>query len=75
MSNLSVQLILEEAEKLTRIEKIELIDSLGQHLPKESPEIESQSENLADFLQRSPLVGVDIDLSRSGFTDNREVEL
>jgi hypothetical protein len=49
MSNLSIQLILKGAEKLTRIQKIELIDFLVRHLQKESPQIENKSENLADF--------------------------
>lgn len=72
MNNLSIQTLLKEVEQLTRLEKKELLDSLTRQL--EDLSFESNS-NLADFFQNSPLVGVEIDLSRQVDVDRREVDL
>ena len=72
MSNLSIQTILKEVEQLTRFEKQELLDSLTKQLEDRSSET---NLNLADFFQSSPLVGVEIDLSRQVDVERREVEL
>lgn len=72
MNNLSIQTLLKEVEQLTRLEKKELLDSLTRQL--EDLSLESNS-NLADFFQNSPLVGVEIDLSRQVDVDRREVDL
>lgn len=72
MNNLSIQTLLKEVEQLTRLEKKELLDSLTRQL--EDLSFESNS-NLADFFQNSPLVGVEIDLSRQVDVDQREVDL
>jgi hypothetical protein len=61
MSTSSIQTLLKEVEQLTRTEKKELLDSLTKQLEDRSSETDL---NLADFFQTSPLVGVDIDLSR-----------
>ena len=61
MSDLSIQTLLKEVEQLTRFEKKELLNSLTRQLEDRSSETDL---NLADFFQNSPLVGVDIDLSR-----------
>jgi hypothetical protein len=62
MSNAAVQMLLKEAENLTRAEKVELIDSLTKQIESQPAKVEEN--NLADFFQSSPLVGVDIDLTR-----------
>ncbi len=72
MSNSSIQTILKEVEQLTRFEKKELLDSLTKQLEDRSSEA---NLNLADFFQSSPLVGVEIDLSRQVDVERREVEL
>ncbi len=72
MSNPSIQTLLKEVEQLTRFQKKELLDSLTKQLEDRSSEIDS---NLADFFQNSPLVGVDIDLSRQVDIERCEVEL
>jgi hypothetical protein len=72
MSNLSIQTILKEVEQLTRFEKKELLDSLTKQLGDRSSETDL---NIADFFQSSPLVGVDIDLSRQVDIERQEVEL
>jgi hypothetical protein len=72
MSNAAVQM-LKEAENLTRAEKLELIDSLTKQVESQPAKIEEN--NLADFFQSSPLVGVDIDLTRQVDIDEREVNL
>jgi hypothetical protein len=72
MSNSSIQTLLKEVEQLTRFEKKELLDSLTKQLEDRSSENEL---NLADFFQNSPLVGIDIDLSRQVEIERREVEL
>lgn len=61
MSDLSIQTLLKEVEQLTRFEKKELLNSLTRQLEDRCSETDL---NLADFFQNSPLVGVDIDLSR-----------
>ena len=73
MSNAAVQMLLKEAENLTRAEKVELIDSLTKQIESQPAKIEEN--NLADFFQSSPLVGVDIDLTRQVDIDEREVNL
>ncbi|WP_309742281.1 hypothetical protein [Chamaesiphon sp. OTE_20_metabat_361] len=73
MSNAAVQMLLKEAENLTRAEKVELIDSLKKQIESQPAKIEEN--NLADFFQSSPLVGVDIDLTRQVDMDEREVNL
>ena len=72
MSNSSIKTILKEVEQLTRFEKQELLDSLTKQLEDRSSET---NLNLADFFQSSPLVGVEIDLSRQVDVERREVEL
>lgn len=72
MSDSSIQILLKEVEQLTRSEKIELIDSLTKQLEDRSTETDL---NLADFFQNSPLVGIDIDLSRQVDIERSEVEL
>ena len=72
MSNSSIQTLLKEVEQLTRLEKKELLDSLTKQLEDTSSE---SNLNLADFFQNSPLVGVEIDLSRQVDVERREVEL
>lgn len=72
MNNLSIQTLLKEVEQLTRFEKKELLDSLTKQLEDTSSE---SNLNLADFFQNSPLVGVEIDLSRQVDVERREVEL
>jgi hypothetical protein len=73
MSNAAVQMLLKEAENLTRAEKVELIDSLTKQIESQPAKVEEN--NLADFFQSSPLVGVDIDLTRQVNIDEREVSL
>ncbi len=73
MSNLSVKILLKEVESLTREEKIELIDYLTRQI--ENQPLKTESKNLVELFQNSPLVGVDIDLERQRDIDNREVEL
>jgi len=73
MSKLAVQMLLKEAENLTRAEKVELIDSLTKQIESQRAKVEKN--NLADFFQSSPLVGVDIDLTRKVDIDEREVNL
>ena len=72
MNNSSIQTLLKKVEQLTRLEKKELLDSLTKQLEDRSSEYNS---NLADFFQNSPLVGVEIDLSRQVDVERREVEL
>ena len=72
MSDSSIRILLKEVEQLTRSEKLELIDSLTKQLEDRTTETDL---NLADFFQKSPLVGVDIDLSRQVDIERREVEL
>ena len=72
MNNSSIQTLLKEVEQLTRLEKKELLDSLTKQLEDQSSE---SNLNLADFFQNSPLVGVEIDLSRQVDVERREVEL
>ena len=62
MSKLAVQMLLKEAENLTGAEKGELIDSLTKQIESQPAKVEKN--NLAEFFQSSPLVGVDIDLTR-----------
>jgi hypothetical protein len=73
MSNLSVKILLQEVDNLTREEKIELIDYLTRQI--ENQPLKTESKNLVELFQNSPLVGVDIDLERQRDIDNREVEL
>jgi hypothetical protein len=68
----SIQTLLKEVQHLTRAEKIELIDSLTIQLDDRSTE---PNANLADFFQNSPLVGINIDLTRQVDIERREVEL
>jgi hypothetical protein len=63
MSNSSIQTLLKEVEQLNSLTK-----QLEEH-PSEA------NLNLADFFQNSPLVGIDIDLSRQVDIERREVEL
>jgi hypothetical protein len=72
MSNSSIQTILKEVEQLTRSEKKELLDSLTKQLEDRSSDV---NLNLADFFQNSPLVGVEIDLSRQADVERRDIEL
>jgi hypothetical protein len=72
MSSSSIQTLLKEVQHLTRAEKIELLDSLTIQLEDRSTEPDA---NLADFFQNSPLVGVNIDLTRQLDVERREVEL
>lgn len=73
MSNLSVKILLQEIDNLTREEKIELIDYLTRKI--ENQPLKTESKNLVELFQNSPLVGVDLDLKRQRDIDNREVEL
>ncbi len=73
MSNAAVQMLLKEAENLTRAEKVKLIDSLTKQIESQPAKVEEN--NLADFFQSSPLVGVDIDLTRQVEVNEREVNL
>ncbi|MGJ5673807.1 MAG: hypothetical protein ACR9NN_09390 [Nostochopsis sp.] len=73
MSNLSLKILLQEVDDLTREEKIELIDYLTRQI--ENKPLKTESKNLVELFQNSPLVGVDIDLERQRDIDNREVEL
>ncbi len=73
MSNLSVKILLNEVNNLTRQEKIELIDYLTTQI--ENPPRKTEPKNLVELFQNSPLVGVDLDLERQRDIDNREVEL
>jgi hypothetical protein len=73
MSNLSVKILLQEVDNLTREEKIELIDYLTRQI--ENQPLKTESKNLVELFQNSPLVGVDLDLKRQRDIDNREVEL
>ena len=73
MSNLSMKIVLKEVDNLTREEKIELIDYLTRKI-KNQPR-KTESKNLVELFQNSPLVGVDLDLERQRNIDNREVEL
>jgi hypothetical protein len=62
MSNLSIQVLLKRVQQLTRSEKKELLDSLTRELLED---VATETDlNLADFFQNSPLIGIDIDLSR-----------
>jgi hypothetical protein len=72
MSNSSIQILLKEVEQLSRSQKLELIDSLTKQLENRSAQTDL---NLADFFQNSPLVGIDIDLSRQVDIERHEVEL
>jgi hypothetical protein len=72
VSNLSVQTLLKEVEHLTRAEKIELLDSLTIQLEDRSTETDL---NVADFFQNSPLLCIDIDLTRQVDIERREFEL
>jgi hypothetical protein len=72
MSNSSIQTLLKEVQYLTRAEKIELLDSLTIQLEDRSA---SPDLNLADFFQNSPLVDINIDLSRQVDVERRDVEL
>ncbi|WP_414574575.1 hypothetical protein [Anabaena sp. CCY 9402-a] len=73
MSNLPVKLLLKEIDNLSREEKIQLIHYLTRQIEKKYSETES--ENLVELFQNSPLFGVDIDLERQRELDNRQVEL
>ncbi|MBE9035834.1 hypothetical protein [aff. Roholtiella sp. LEGE 12411] len=73
MSNLSVKILLQEVDNLTREEKIELIYYLTRQI--ENQPLKTEPKNLIELFQNSPLVGVDIDLERQRDIDNREVEL
>jgi hypothetical protein len=73
MSDSSIQTVLKDVEHLTRAEKIELINALTKQLEHQLPE--GEEINLADFFQRSPLVGVDLDLTRQVDIERPEVEL
>jgi hypothetical protein len=70
MSNSSIQTLLSEVHHLTRLEKIELLNSLTIQLKDSSVEPDL---NLADFFQNSPLVGANIDLTRQVDVERREV--
>jgi hypothetical protein len=84
MINSSIQTLLKEVEHLTRAEKIELLNSLTIQLQdplysissgeteRETPETDL---NLADFFQNSPLVAMDIDLTRQVDIERHEIEL
>lgn len=73
MSNLSVKILLEEVDNLTREEKIELINHLTKQI--ENQPLITEPKNIVELFQNSPLFGVDIDLERQRDIDNREVEL
>ncbi|MEB3215581.1 MAG: hypothetical protein VKN72_04865 [Nostocales cyanobacterium 94392] len=65
--------LLKQIDNLSREDKIQLIHYLTRQIENKYPKTES--ENLVDFFQNSPLVGVDIDLERQRDFDNRQVEL
>ncbi|MBD2205345.1 hypothetical protein H6G33_15685 [Calothrix sp. FACHB-1219] len=71
MSNLPVKTLLKEIDNLTREEKIQLIHYLTKQIEKE--DLKTESENLVELFQNSPLVGVDIDLERQRELDNRQL--
>ncbi|AFY30584.1 hypothetical protein [Calothrix sp. PCC 7507] len=73
MSNSSVNMLLKEIDNLSREEKIQLIYYLNKKIEK--PYLKTESENLVELFQNSPLVGVDIDLERQRDFDNRQLEL
>ncbi|MBW4643512.1 MAG: hypothetical protein KME23_11085 [Goleter apudmare HA4340-LM2] len=73
MSNLPVKMLLKEIDNLSREEKIQLIHYLTRQIEKQYPKTESK--NLVELFQNSPLFGVDIDLERQGELDNRQLEL
>jgi hypothetical protein len=73
MSNLPVKTLLKEIDNLSREEKIQLIHYLTRQIENKYPKTES--ENLVELFQNSPLFGVDIDLERQRELDNRQVEL
>jgi hypothetical protein len=73
MSDLSRKILLKQVDDLTTEEKIELIDYLTRQI--ENQPLKTESRNLVEFFQNSPLFGVDIDLERQRDIDNREVEL
>ncbi|MBD2211400.1 hypothetical protein H6G27_16230 [Nostoc linckia FACHB-104] len=73
MSNLPVKTLLKEIDNLSREEKIQLIHYLTRQI--ENKELKTESENLVELFQSSPLVGVDIDLERQRELDNRQLEL
>ncbi|MBW4613906.1 MAG: hypothetical protein KME21_11630 [Desmonostoc vinosum HA7617-LM4] len=62
MSNLPVKMLLKEIDNLSREEKIQLIHYLTRQIEKQYPKTESK--NLVELFQNSPLFGVDIDLER-----------
>jgi len=62
MSNLSVKILLKEVDNLTKEEKIELINYLTKQIKNQS--LKTESNNLVELFQNSPLVGVNIDLER-----------
>ncbi|MBD2441228.1 hypothetical protein [Nostoc sp. FACHB-110] len=73
MSNLPIKTLLKEIDNLSREEKIQLIHYLNRQIEKKDPKTES--ENLVELFQSSPLVGVDIDLERQRDLDKRQLEL
>ncbi|BAY29827.1 hypothetical protein NIES2107_16710 [Nostoc carneum NIES-2107] len=73
MSNLPVKTLLKEIDNLSREEKIQLIHYLTRQIEKK--DTKTESENLVELFQSSPLVGVDIDLERQRDLDNRQLEL
>jgi hypothetical protein len=66
-------MLLKEIDNLSREEKIQLIHYLTRQIEKQYPKTESK--NLVELFQNSPLFGVDIDLERQGELDNRQLEL
>ncbi len=73
MSNLSVKILLKEVDNLTKEEKIELINYLTKQIKNQS--LKTESNDLVELFQNSPLVGVNIDLERQKDIDHREVDL
>ncbi|MBD2252783.1 hypothetical protein [Nostoc parmelioides] len=73
MSNLPVKELLKEIDNLSIEDKIQLIHYLTKQTEKKDSKTES--ENLVELFQNSPLVGVDIDLERQREFDNRQLEL
>ncbi|MEA5598739.1 hypothetical protein [Rivularia sp. UHCC 0363] len=65
--------LLKQIDNLSREEKIQLIHYLTRQIENKYPKTES--ENLVDFFQNSPLAGVDIDLERQKDLDNHQLEL
>jgi hypothetical protein len=55
-------MLLKEIDNLSREEKIQLIHYLTRQIEKQYPKTESK--NLVELFQNSPLFGVDIDLER-----------